>query len=80
MHVGVVAEVASPGVQDADHTDLAADKTRVTGQLLGGFCGSAEEQVVNELRLSTGDLPESVRQGEGEQEVGNGQAQVLLLL
>jgi hypothetical protein len=34
MNVRVIGQVASPSVQDADQTELSADKTRILSQLL----------------------------------------------
>ena len=37
MHAGMVGQIPRPGVQDTDEAKCAADKTRVTRQLLSGF-------------------------------------------
>ena len=52
--------------------------TRVTGQMLHGCCRDAEEQMVHQLLMAAGQLPESTGQGERDQEVRHRQQQVSL--
>ena len=56
VDVGMVGQVAGPGMQYAQHPDLSAHKPWVSGQLLGGLGGSAEEQVVDQLLVLAGEL------------------------
>ena len=37
MEVRMITEVAGPGLQDADHANLAADKARVAGEFEQGL-------------------------------------------
>jgi hypothetical protein len=67
-------------VQNSDQAQLSTDETRVTGQVLSGLCRGAEEQVVAEPLVAAGECSQFGRQGEGEQEVGDGQEQVALRL
>ena len=67
MHVGVVVEVLPPGVEDGEGADAGAEVLGVSGDLLGGLGGGAQEQVVDESLVVEGDAVELV--GEGVDEV-----------
>ncbi len=69
VDVGMVDQVAGPGMQYAQHPDLPAHKPWVPGQLLGGLGRSAEEQVVDQLLVLAGELAQFRGEGEGQQEV-----------
>ena len=56
MHVGMVEQVAGPGMEHTYHPDLPAYKSWISGQSLGGLRRSAKEQVVNQLLVTAGDL------------------------
>lgn len=72
VHVGMVEEVAGPGMQYAHHPDLPAHKSWISGQFLGRLGRSTEEQVVNQLLIVAGNLAQFRREGEGQQEVRDG--------
>ena len=78
MDVGVKGQVASPGVQHTYHPDLATDPTWILCQLLGGSGRAFEEQIVELALVRASDFIKARGQGEGEQEVGNRQEQILL--
>jgi len=80
MDVRVIAEISGPGVEHAHQTESATDKARVLGQLQQGLGGRAEEQVVDRLLLRASQGPQLGGQGEGDQEVRDGQQQLLLLV
>ena len=80
MHVGMVDELAGPGMQDAHHPNLATHKARIMGKLLGGLCGSPKQQVVHALLVLAGKLAKFSGEGEGQQEIGNRQQQFPLQL
>lgn len=80
VNMGVKREVAAPGVQDAEHADLSAEEARILRQELGGSCGGAEEQVIDQGLMAACQRAQSSRDGEGEHEVGHAQEQVLLSL
>jgi hypothetical protein len=80
VHVGMVGEVAGSGMQDAHQPNLPTHKARIMGKLLGGLCGSPKKQVVHALLVLAGKLAEFSGEGEGQQEVRNGQQQFLLQL
>ena len=80
MNVRVIGQVASPGVQDPHHSDLAADEAGVLSQFLSGCGGGFEKQVVDQALVAAGDFVEPGGQGEGEQEVGHGKEQTFLLV
>ena len=73
VNVRVVAEIASPGMEDADETHLPTDKTRILGQTLDSGGRGAEEGVVENFRVGTGDSSELAGEGESEEEVGGGE-------
>jgi hypothetical protein len=54
VYMGMIGKVAAPGVQNAEHTNLSTHETRVTSQELGGSCGCAEQQIVEEGLVGTG--------------------------
>jgi hypothetical protein len=56
MHMGMVIQVATPGMQDANHSDLTADKARVLSQLLCGCCRSPKEKIVDRSLVTPGKL------------------------
>jgi len=78
MHVRMVAQVASPGVQHANHADSPAHEAWIPGQLLGRRSTGAEDQIVDGFLIPPRNLPQPLRQGEGQQEVGNRKPQLLL--
>ena len=78
--MGMIGELACPGMQDAHQPNLATHKARIMGELLGGLCGSPKQQIVNELLVLAGKLAEFSGEGEGQQEVWNGQQQFPLQL
>ena len=78
MHVGMVEQVAGPGVQHAYHANLPAHKAWIFCQLLGCPGGSAEEQVVDQLLVLAGNLAQFRWKREGQQEVRDAQEQSLL--
>jgi hypothetical protein len=54
VDVGMVAEVAGPGVEYPDHANLAADKARVLGQLLQGSRGRAKQDIIDDFLVTSG--------------------------
>ena len=78
MHMGVVDQVAGPGVQYTHQPDLPTHKARVLGQLLGSLSRSAKEQVVEQFLVLAGDLAQFSGKRESQQEVRDGQEQSLL--
>jgi len=80
VNVRMVGQVASPGVQDADQTELSPDKTGVLGQMLCCSCRGLKEQVINKRLVTAGEWAQGGGQGEGEHEVRDWQQQILLFL
>jgi len=80
MDMRVIGQIAAPGMQDSHHSDLATDEAGVLGQFLSGCGGGFEKQVVDQALVAASDLVEPGGQGEGEQEVGHGKEQTLLLV
>ena len=48
----VQEQVLSPGVQDADHTDLGAQVFAIHGDLEQGLSAGGEQQVVEQTQFS----------------------------
>ena len=80
VHVGVISQIASPGLQNADHAEGASDVFRIGGQLLQGLLRSLKEQVINDLLAPAGKASQTTRQSEGGHEVGDRQEKVSLLI
>lgn len=80
VNVRMVGEVASPGVQNADQTELSADKTGVLCQKLCCSCRGLKEQVIDKRLVTAGEWAQGSRDGEGEHEVRDGQQKILLFL
>ena len=80
VNVRMVGQVASPGVQDTDQTELSADKTGVLGQMLCRSCRGTKEQVIDKRLVTAGDWAQGGGQGEGEHEVRDWQQKILLFL
>jgi hypothetical protein len=51
MDVGMVEELAGPGVEHADHTWTTSNEPWVLSQLLESCGGSAQEQIVDQLLM-----------------------------
>jgi len=80
VDMGVIGQVTRPGMEDAEHTDLPADKAGVTSQELSGGRRGLKEQVIEKSLMAASQWAQRSRQGEGEHEIGNGQEQILLCL
>ena len=78
VNVRMVGQVASPGVQDTDQTELSPDKTGVLGQMLCRICRGLKEQVIDKRLVTAGDWAQGGGQGECEHEVRDWQQKVLL--
>jgi len=80
VNVRMVGQVASPGVQDTDQTELSPDKTGVLGQMLCRICRGLKEQVIDKRLVTAGDWAQGGGQGECEHEVRDWQQKILLFL
>ena len=80
VYMGVVAKVTSPGLQDADHAEGAADVLGVGSEFLKGLLGSFEEEVVEGFLIAPDEVPRGCRQSESGHEVGDGQEEFPLLI
>ena len=80
VNVRMVGQVTSPGVQDADQTELSPDKAGVLGQMLCRSCRGTKEQVIDKRLVTAGDWAQGSGDGEGEHEVRDGQQKILLFL
>jgi hypothetical protein len=80
VNVRMVGQVASPGVQDTDQTELSPDKTGVLGQMLCCSRRGTKEQVIDKRLVTAGEWAQGGGQGEGEHEVRDWQQKILLFL
>src|SRR5439155_21473032 len=78
VDVRVVADLARPGLQHAEHAKLATQEARVQGQLLQSRSRGSKQQVVHGRLVAVGDVAQFGGQGEGDQEVRDWQQQLLL--
>ena len=67
--------IAGPGVEAPPHADLAAKGFGIQGEDLQGSSRGLQERVVQTLLVRTGDRPQGLRQGKGDEKRGHGQAQ-----
>ena len=54
MDVGMITQVAGPGLQDAQQANLTADKAGVLGEFLQGRGGGLKQQVINQALVTAG--------------------------
>jgi len=73
VDMGMVVQVATPGMQNANQANLATDKTRVLSKLLCSRRRSTKEQIVDRSLVATGEFSKFGWQGESEQKVRHGQ-------
>jgi len=72
MDMGMVVEIAGPGLEDTDEAELATHPTGVEGELLQSRRGSTEQEIVNQLLVAAGEFSQGAGESEGHQEVGHG--------
>ena len=72
VDVGMVEQVAGPGVEYTYHADLPAHKFWISGQFLGCLGRSTKEQVVDQLLVVAGEQAQFSGEGESQQEVRDG--------
>jgi hypothetical protein len=72
MDMGMVVEIAGPGLEDTEEAELATHPTGVEGELLQSRRGSTEQEIVNQLLVAAGEFSQEVGESEGHQEVGHG--------
>ena len=73
MDVGMVLELAAPGVQDSETADLiCADEASVAGELAQGGRGRMEQGRIGESLMAPQEGAEFLGHGESDQEVGTG--------
>jgi hypothetical protein len=69
----MIHEVLTPGMENADHSDLCAQMFGVLGELGEGFGGGAKKQVVEELLVHGDQGVQGGGEGEDHMEVFHGQ-------
>ena len=78
MRMGMIDEIARPGMQNAYHADLPAHVTRVLRQLLRGCGRGLKQNVIEQLLVTAGQAAQFFRQGESQHEVWHRQQQITL--
>src|SRR5437773_7028836 len=73
VNVGMQQQVLSPGVQDADHTDLGSQVFRIRCDFQQGLCAGGEQQIVKQARVLQGQDIQFVRHGEHGMEIAGSQ-------
>jgi hypothetical protein len=80
MHMGVVAKISGPSLQDSDHAESASDVLGIGSEFLKGLLRCLEEQVVEKLLVAPEQASQACGQSEGGHEVGEWQKQFSLLV
>ena len=62
-------QVLSPGVQDADHTDLSSQVFGIRCDFQQGLCAGGEQQIGKQTRVFQGEHIEFVGHGEHDMEI-----------
>lgn len=78
--MGMVDQIARPGMQDAHQADLATHETRIASQDLSGLSRSPEESVIEELLIPFCKDAQFRGDGEGQEKVWHAQQEFLLKL
>ncbi len=78
MDVRMVEQIRRPGLQNAEETDVAADKTFIGGNLPECLRRRLEEEGITEFLMRTEDRPKRIGKRKGCKEIGNGQKPVEL--
>lgn len=68
MDMGVKAQVACPGVQDAGDAEVGAEALGISAEFEEGGSGGGEEEVEDELSVGEGEASELPREGEDDVE------------
>src|SRR5215471_11147462 len=71
--MGMQQQVLSPGVQNADHSNLGAQVPGISGYLEQGLSAGGEQQVVKQTWVVHGQDIQLVRHGKNDMEVVGGQ-------
>lgn len=80
MDMGMIGELPSPGVKDAEEAEFASEMARDARNLLESRHALIEEDLVEELLMRTAQSAQLFGQGEGDQEIGHGQEPFALTL
>ena len=80
MDVGMIDESAAPGVEEAKHPQGGTQAFRVAGQVLQSAGTGGKEKGVANFGMGTEPGTQWIGQGEGDQEVRDGQEQLGMLL
>jgi len=79
MNMRMIKEGAAPSVQDAQHSQGTAEMFGIGRQILQGLRAGLEQEVIARPGMRANPLPERLRQGEGDQEIGRRKQQPRLL-
>ncbi len=80
VEVRMIDEGAAPGVEEGEHAEADAEAFGVGGQVLQSAGRGSKQEGIGELGMSTDPGAQRLRDGEGDQEIGNGQEQLGMVL
>jgi len=80
VHMRMIRQVPCPCVQHTNHTDPPTHEAGILGQLLCRRGAGPKDQIVDGFLIPVRDLPQPLRHGERQQEIGDGESQLLLPL
>ena len=73
VHVGMVQQRLSPGVQDGEEAEAGAEMARIRRHLEERLGGRPEQQAIEHARILERERRERMRQGENHVRIGDGQ-------
>lgn len=71
MHVGMMGQRRSPGVQHQGHANLRAEVLRVGSKRAQGLGGDLKQQAVDDILVALGEGADRRRQGEHYVEIAH---------
>lgn len=78
MDVGMLAQITGPGLQHADHADLAANEAWVACAVLEGGGRGPKKERIDLLLMALGNFSQFGWYGKGDHEIGYGEQEILL--
>jgi hypothetical protein len=72
VHMWMIDEGPSPGVEDAEHADEPPDIMGVCGERDERLGRGAEQHVIQVFLVAADQLPQFLGQGQDDRKVGNG--------
>jgi len=78
VEVGMIEQIARPGMQDTHQANLTADIAWVLGQRLGCLSRSLKQDGIHQLLVALCQVAQLRREGESQHEIGHRQKQFAL--